>query len=65
MLLGRLVPGAANPKKDDLIVQAELKKAAESLARSEHLVAFTGAGVSTPSGIPDFRSVGIGLWICR
>ena len=29
---------------------------------SEHTVALTGAGVSTPSGIPDFRSPNSGLW---
>lgn len=34
---------------------------AEALAQSERLVAFTGAGVSTESGIPDFRSPG-GVW---
>jgi NAD-dependent deacetylase len=31
------------------------------LAESEHAVAFTGAGISTESGIPDFRSPG-GIW---
>jgi NAD-dependent deacetylase len=31
------------------------------LQRSRHAVVFTGAGVSTESGIPDFRSPG-GLW---
>ncbi len=31
------------------------------LERSRRVVAFTGAGVSTESGIPDFRSPG-GLW---
>ena len=33
----------------------------DALARAERLVAFTGAGVSTESGIPDFRSPG-GVW---
>ncbi len=31
------------------------------LCRARHVVAFTGAGISVPSGIPDFRSPG-GLW---
>lgn len=34
---------------------------AELLRGAEHAVALTGAGVSTESGIPDFRSTG-GLW---
>ena len=34
---------------------------AEALAQAKRLVAFTGAGVSTESGIPDFRSPG-GVW---
>ena len=29
---------------------------------SESVVALTGAGISVPSGIPDFRSPGSGLW---
>lgn len=36
--------------------------AVELIRRSRYLVALTGAGISTPSGIPDFRSEGSGLW---
>ncbi|MGI8805653.1 MAG: SIR2 family NAD-dependent protein deacylase [Thermoleophilaceae bacterium] len=35
---------------------------AELLRGSERAVALTGAGVSVPSGIPDFRSPDTGLW---
>jgi NAD-dependent deacetylase len=40
----------------------EIQRAAELVYRSRHIVAFTGAGCSTASGIPDFRSPGSGLW---
>ena len=45
-------------------MQAEdqIRRAAELLASSQHAVALTGAGHSTPSGVPDFRSPGSGLW---
>lgn len=39
----------------------EIAELAASLASAEHAVVLTGAGVSTESGIPDFRSKG-GLW---
>lgn len=42
-------------------LEARLDRAAELLATSGRIVAFTGAGVSTESGIPDFRSP-TGLW---
>jgi NAD-dependent deacetylase len=35
---------------------------AELLWGAERAVALTGAGISVPSGIPDFRSPGTGLW---
>jgi len=38
-----------------------INKAIAIIAKSEHIVAFTGAGVSTESGIPDFRSKD-GIW---
>jgi NAD-dependent deacetylase len=37
-------------------------QAAALLREAQAAVAFTGAGISTPSGIPDFRSAGSGLW---
>lgn len=35
----------------------KIKKLAELVSKSKHIVFFGGAGVSTESGIPDFRSV--------
>jgi NAD-dependent deacetylase len=35
---------------------------AELIRESERTVALTGAGISVPSGIPDFRSPGEGIW---
>jgi len=42
-------------------VQAEIAAAARLVSQASRAVAFTGAGISTESGIPDFRSPG-GLW---
>ena len=35
---------------------------AELLDEAERAVVLTGAGISVPSGIPDFRTPGKGLW---
>ncbi len=40
----------------------EIIRAAALLSKARHAVALTGAGSSTPSGIPDFRSPETGLW---
>ncbi|MCS7178839.1 MAG: NAD-dependent deacylase [Anaerolineae bacterium] len=42
--------------------EIQLARAADLLKNARHAVALTGAGISTPSGIPDFRSPGSGLW---
>jgi NAD-dependent deacetylase len=40
---------------------ADLRRAQEWIAASNNIVGFTGAGISTESGIPDFRSPN-GVW---
>jgi NAD-dependent deacetylase len=39
-----------------------VEQLAELIRGSERTVVLTGAGVSVPSGIPDFRTPGTGLW---
>jgi NAD-dependent protein deacetylase/lipoamidase len=41
---------------------ASAERLAALLRASERTVALTGAGISVPSGIPDFRSPGTGMW---
>jgi len=41
---------------------AGVARLAELIRSARSVVALTGAGVSVPSGIPDFRSPGTGLW---
>jgi NAD-dependent deacetylase len=42
--------------------QASAAELADLIRESESVVALTGAGISVPSGIPDFRTPGKGLW---
>ena len=42
--------------------QTKIEDAAQLITSARHLVVFSGAGLSTPSGIPDFRSQKTGLW---
>lgn len=44
------------------ITGTALDDAAALLRHAKRAVVLTGAGISTPSGIPDFRSEGTGLW---
>ncbi|TFG30981.1 NAD-dependent deacylase [Candidatus Thorarchaeota archaeon] len=44
-----------------MTLEADIQKAKELVAKAGKISAFTGAGISVDSGIPDFRSEG-GLW---
>jgi NAD-dependent deacetylase len=44
------------------VTTREVERLAELLGQSRRAVALTGAGVSVPSGIPDFRTPETGLW---
>ncbi|MCI0549537.1 MAG: NAD-dependent deacylase [Anaerolineae bacterium] len=41
---------------------AAIEDAAQLFRKAKRVVVLTGAGISSPSGIPDFRSEGSGLW---
>ena len=43
-------------------LEAQVEQAARLIVEAKHAVSITGAGHSTPSGIPDFRSPESGLW---
>ncbi len=50
------------PSKQHAPSRAAVERLAELIRESESTVALTGAGISVPSGIPDFRTPGEGLW---
>jgi len=44
------------------VTTPQVARLAELLGQSRRAIALTGAGVSVPSGIPDFRTPETGLW---
>ncbi|XP_047341961.1 NAD-dependent protein deacetylase SRT1 [Impatiens glandulifera] len=44
-----------------MVLQDKIEKLGLMIKKSKHLVVFTGAGISTSCGIPDFRGPG-GIW---
>jgi len=44
-----------------MLIDHQIAELARVIERARHAVVFTGAGISTDSGIPDFRSPG-GIW---
>ncbi len=45
-----------------LATSLQVTRLAELIREARSVVALTGAGISVPSGIPDFRTPGTGLW---
>lgn len=43
-------------------LDAAISQVADLVRQARNCIALTGAGISTPSGIPDFRSPNTGLW---
>jgi NAD-dependent deacetylase len=52
---------AARLRQDALVIDEEFDRARQWIAASRNITVFTGAGISTESGIPDFRGPN-GLW---
>ncbi len=44
------------------VASREAERLGELIRGADSVVALTGAGISVPSGIPDFRTPGTGLW---
>lgn len=57
-------PGACKDNVEEVFIMDLIEQAAEIIKQSDNIVAFTGAGVSTESNIPDFRSAS-GLYAAR
>lgn len=50
--------------KNEQLLNQQIETIAQWIVESKHIVAFTGAGISTDSGIPDFRGPD-GVWTRR
>ena len=61
VLLYVCASGRIRTVKDEQISAADLEQVAQWLKDAQRIVVFTGAGISTDSGIPDFRGPN-GLW---
>ena len=48
--------------QDAVVADPRVVQLAELIRDARSVVALTGAGISVPSGIPDFRTPGTGLW---
>ncbi len=59
---GPLVLGGAPAERTTPRAGEGTRRLAELIVGARSVVALTGAGISVPSGIPDFRSPGTGLW---
>ena len=59
--MGRAIVAAA-AEHGAVRPNAETARLASMIRESGRVVALTGAGISVPSGIPDFRTPGKGLW---
>ncbi|MHA1264361.1 MAG: SIR2 family NAD-dependent protein deacylase [Candidatus Helarchaeota archaeon] len=45
-----------------MVTDEEIEEVANLIINSKYAIVLSGAGISTESGIPDFRSPGTGLW---
>jgi NAD-dependent deacetylase len=63
MLQQRIAEPASRPAQEAATpTDAGIERLAALIAAADSVVVLTGAGISVPSGIPDFRSPGTGLW---
>ncbi|MFN8161758.1 MAG: NAD-dependent deacylase [Solirubrobacterales bacterium] len=54
--------GRPRPGPAEGAAREEVERLAELVSASSLTLALTGAGISVPSGIPDFRTPGSGIW---